>query len=337
MMEYQGVHWPDMFDMGYGYGLDDKGMVNCSCVADNASTADGMLEGVRYFPSLPETPKVLGSVRRYIDYCLNSFLTVQGVMGVGVLNHQVNPKGMEEYWCANALFAAALIRFAELTEEAKYYDAAVPMIEYISTYDYKNTLWKEWAAPQQIILYTSEGLVRALASAEMKKRLQKPPAGVIQFSPVEQAQQSVVAQADNQVLISFSTSVQAQDNTIWARLVARFTEFCRWLYDNQTSEGFFEHPQNAHHLCYEPGLAWILLDAAKNAEGFGWLESVAAKQLLFMSTDKGKLHYGLCANDFATGLSMLSFATAGEMLKARDPEGWEAALQEVFANGEAIW
>jgi hypothetical protein len=46
MMEYQGVHYPDMFDMGYGYNRDARGMVSCSCVADNASTANGMLEGV---------------------------------------------------------------------------------------------------------------------------------------------------------------------------------------------------------------------------------------------------------------------------------------------------
>ena len=43
MMQYQGVHYPDMYDMGYGYNLDAKGMVNCSCVADNSSTANGML------------------------------------------------------------------------------------------------------------------------------------------------------------------------------------------------------------------------------------------------------------------------------------------------------
>ncbi|MBT3273634.1 MAG: hypothetical protein HN368_10795 [Spirochaetales bacterium] len=53
MMIYQGVHIPDMYDMGYGYDIDESGIVNCSCVADNASTANAMLETVRYFPDLP--------------------------------------------------------------------------------------------------------------------------------------------------------------------------------------------------------------------------------------------------------------------------------------------
>ncbi len=70
MMQYQGVNYPDMLDMGYGYDRDANGMVNCSCVADNASTANGMLEAVHRFPHLPENPEVLASVKRFIDYCL---------------------------------------------------------------------------------------------------------------------------------------------------------------------------------------------------------------------------------------------------------------------------
>ena len=91
MMEYQGVHWPDMFDMGYGYNRNEEGVVNCSCVADNASTANGMLEGVRCVPHLPETKEVRDSVKRYLDHCLENYRTAKGVMGVGGLNHLVNP------------------------------------------------------------------------------------------------------------------------------------------------------------------------------------------------------------------------------------------------------
>ena len=53
-----------------------------------------------------------------------------------------------------------------------------------------------------------------------------------------------------------------------------------------------------------------------------------------MSGDAGKLYYGLRANDFASGLALLYFATAGEILKERDPEGWEDAVQGVFDRGE---
>lgn len=339
MMEYQGVHHPDMFDMGYGYNFDDKGMVNCSCVADNASTANGMLEGVRCFPHLPENPKVLASVKRYIDHCLENYLTDKGVMGVGVLNHTVNPEGMAEYWCADSLFAAVLIRYASLSGETKYYDAAVPMIEYIATFDYKNTLWGEWSksAPQQILLYTGEGLVAALANKEMKQRLQRPLANVIQFSPKADPEERVPAQAPNLVEVELQAAAKAQGHTIWSRLQDRWAEFADWFHQNQMAEGMFEHPANDHFRCYEPGLSWLMLEAAEHIEGCAWLESVAAKQLRLMADDGGKRYYGLRANDFASGLALLSFATAGTLLKARDAAGWEKAVQGVFDRGEEMW
>lgn len=339
MMEYQGVHWPDMFDMGYGYNRNAEGVPLCSCVADNASTANGMLEAVRYFPHLPENPQVLASVKRYIDHCLKNYLTPKGVMGVGVLNFKVNPPNMEEYWCADALFAATLIRFADLSGESQYYDAAVPMIEFISTFDYKNTLWGEWtkSAPQQILLYNSEGLVAALGSNEMKKRLTVPLRNVIQFATKAEPEQRVPAMAPNQMHQELASGLKSEGDTIWSRVHARFAEFCDWFHQNQMADGSFEHPANDHFRCYEPGLSWLLLSAACRIEGCAWLESIAAKQLRFMAGDGGKLYYGLRANDFASGLALCSFATAGEILKERDPAAWESAIQGVFDRGEEMW
>ncbi|MBI3987864.1 MAG: hypothetical protein HY343_13145 [Lentisphaerae bacterium] len=339
MMQFQGVHWPDMFDMGYGYDRDAQGVVNCSCVADNASTANGMLTTVSRFPHLPENPQALASVRRYIDYCLEHFLTDKGVMGVGVLGHQVNPENMREYWCANSLFAATLIRYATVSGDARYYDLAVPLVEFIATYDYKHTLWNEWTrcAPQQIILYTSEGLVPALASPGMTSRLSVPLRNVIQFTPKTEPEKRVPAQAPNLMHTGFASGVAAGGDTIRARTVARFSEFMEWLHYNQRAEGCFEHPASAHYRCYEPGLTWILLEAAETLEGFAWLETIAARQLRFMSTDAGKLYYGLYANDFASSLALLAFATAGAWLKKRDPAAWETALENVFERGEDIW
>jgi hypothetical protein len=339
MMEYQGVHYPDMFDMGYGYNRDARGMVSCSCVADNASTANGMLEGVRNFPHQPENPAVLASVRRYLDYCLQHFSSPRGVMGVGVLNHKINEPGLEEYWCPAALFAATLIRYADLTGEVKYYDAAVPMIEFISTNDYKNTLYREWrdGAPQQILIYTSEGLIAALASAEMKKRLMVPLRLGSQSGSKAGPEAVIPNQAPNQMHQKLASTLQGGGDTIWSRLVARFGEFTDWFYQNQMADGSFEHPANDHYRCYEPGLAWLLLDASQRVEGCAWLESIAAKQLRFLATDGGKLYYGLRANDFASGLALLSFAAAGEILKQRDPAAWAAALTGVFDRGEEMW
>ncbi len=339
MMRYQGVHYPDMFDMGYGYNRDAKGMVNCSCVADNASTVNGMLDAVKYFPHLPENPAVLASIQRWLDHCLRHYRTDKGVMGVGVLNHQVNPEGMKEYWCADALFTASLIRYADLTGETRYYDAAVPMVEYLATFDYRNTLWEEWtkSAPQQILIYTGEGLIAALASPEMKKRLNVPLQQVIQFSPQAEPLPRVPAQAPNQVQAALAAAPQAAGDTIWSRLTVRFAEFTEWFHQNQMSDGCFEHPANDHFRCYEPLVAGLLLDAAQRTEDNAWLEPIAAKQLRLMTTDTGKLYYGLYANDFASGLGLLSFATAAEILKQRDPAAWAAALQGVFDRGEDIW
>ncbi|MBT3273635.1 MAG: hypothetical protein HN368_10800 [Spirochaetales bacterium] len=111
-------------------------------------------------------------MKRSLDYCLAEYLTETGVMGVGVLNHIINPPDMHEYWCANALFASSLISYAELSGYTEYYDFAVPLVEFIATFDYKNTLWQEWqkAAPQQIIIYTSEGLVKALSAISLLLR-----------------------------------------------------------------------------------------------------------------------------------------------------------------------
>jgi hypothetical protein len=134
-----------------------------------------------------------------------------------------------------------------------------------------------------------------------------------------------------------ASTLQGGGDTIWSRLVARFGEFADWFYQNQMADGSFEHPANDHYRCYEPGLAWLLLDASQRVEGCAWLESIAAKQLRFLATDSGKLYYGLRANDFASGLALLSFATAGEILKQRDPAAWAAALTGVFDRGEEMW
>jgi hypothetical protein len=338
MLQFQGVHWPDMFDMGYGYNRDAKGVVSCSCVADNASTANGLLESVRVFPHLPENPAVLAGVKRFLDHCLQNFLSPRGVMGVGVLNHKINEPGLEEYWCPAALFAATLIRYADLTGETEYYDAAVPMIEFISTNDYKNTLLSEWSmgAPQQILIYTSEGLIAALASAEMKKRLSIP----LRLAPTPESKAAaakVPAQAPNQVHGELPSALQSGSDTIWSRLEARFGEFADWFDQNQMADGSFEHPPSDHYRCYEPGMSWLLLDVSQRVGGYAWLESIAEKQLRFMASDAGKLYYGLYANDFASGLAFLSFATAGEILKKRDPAAWAAALTGVFDRGEDMW
>jgi len=84
-------------------------------------------------------------------------------------------------------------------------------------------------------------------------------------------------------------------------------------------------------------VAGLLLEAATRSDGNAWLELIAAKQLRFMSTNAGKLYYGLYANDFASGMALYSFSTAGEILKRRDPVAWDAAVSGMLDRGEDLW
>jgi len=164
-----------------------------------------------------------------------------------------------------------------------------------------------------------------------------PLQNVVQFSPKAIPEQRVPAMAPNLMEADLKSATTDGGDTIWEFLQARFAEFCDWFHQNQMADGSFEHPANDHFRCYEPGLTWLLLESVRGIEGCGWLESIAAKQLRFMAGDGGKLYYGLYANDFASGLAFLSFATAGEILNERDPVVWEAAVQSVFDRGEEIW
>jgi hypothetical protein len=341
MLAFQGVHWPDMFDMGYGYNRNEAGVVACSCVADNASTASAMLDSVKRFPHLPENPRVLAGVKRYLDHCLENYRTPKGVMGVGVLDHIVNPPALREYWCANALFVGTLVRYGDLTGERAYHEAAVPMVEFIATYDYRHTTWKEWerCAPQQILIYTAEGLVAALASPTLTPLLDVPLAQVISDTPAVDAETLVPAFAPNLVETELTplTAPPTQSDTVGARLRSRFAEFCAWWHENQLPEGRFEPPPNDHYLCYEPLVAGLLLDAVQRIQPDARLESIAAKQLRFLASPAAKPTYGLFANDFASGMAFVSFTTAAEILRERDPVAWEAALQGVFDREETLW
>lgn len=170
MVGLQGSHETNMYDMGYGYERNEDGMVNCSCVADCGSVARAIIDIIKAYPEYSKNPIYIESLRKYIDHVLEHYITDSGVIGVGILNYKLNP--MPEYWCANALFSQVLVCFAELTGEKKYYDAAVSPMEFLATFDYKNTDWKEWNEHQQmVILYCSEGMLEGLTSEVMKEKL----------------------------------------------------------------------------------------------------------------------------------------------------------------------
>lgn len=336
-LQFQGVHEKDMFDMGYGYNIDDKGMVACSCVADAASVAASIIETVMAYPDYPGNSAYLDSVRRYIDYVLETYTTEEGVIGVGILSHQVNP--MRTYWCANALFTEVLVLFAAATGETKYFDAAVAPCEYLALFDYKNTQWKEWdSSPSEVILYTSSGVLQGLSSPEMKKRLAIKPKGVLRESGFAQAEDGV-KEASNKLTAQEMTIANYNENkTVYELLHARWKEFSEWLYKNQDATGYYTQPHTKNARSYEAGLSWTLCNAYRS--GLAGEEALAAigRQLSIFCTDNAKIYLALFANDFATSLAYLSFAAAAEMLAENMGEEFQLMLEDgMLCPEKYVW
>ena len=336
-LQFQGVHETDMYDMGYGYNIDQNGMVACSCVADAASVAASIVETVMAYPDYPGNQAYLDSVRRYLDYVLDRYTTEEGVIGVGILNHTVNP--MQTYWCANALFTEALVLFAAATGEEKYFDAAVAPCEYLALFDYKNTLWKEWdSSPSEVILYTSSGVLQGLSSPDMKKRLAFKPKGVLGDTASAQTEESVKEASNKLVARELAVCGYDEDSTVYQLLLARWGEFAEWLYKNQDATGFYTPPHTKGARSYETGLSWTLCNAYRS--GLTGESSLAAigRQLACFTTDNAKIYYALFANDFASSLAYLSLASAAEMLADEMGEEFRLMLEEEMLYPEKyIW
>lgn len=338
MVKLQGAHWEDMFDMGYGYDLDDHGMVNCSCVADNASTARAILETVQAYPDYPKNDAYILSVRRYADYVLSHYITQTGVIGVGILSHQINP--MPEYWCANGLFSQVLTALADVTGEHRYYDAAVAPMEFLATFDYRNTDWKEWnTSTPMVILYSGEGVVEGLTHPVMKQKLNVPLRHVTKNIPnVESEKAQCLSQAANRVKADVDAAESAGFGTIYAALQQRWTVWTDWIKKNQEAGGLWESPSAKNYRDYEPGLSWLL---ARSLEGVGYdrnLEQAVGRQLNYLLSQEAKGYFGLYCRPFSTALAYLSFAYIAELCLKKDPAGMDAAVAAAMKNdAELLW
>jgi hypothetical protein len=338
MIKLQGAHWEDMFDMGYGYDLDDRGVVNCSCVADNASTARAILETVKAYPDYPKNGEYIQAVRRYADYVLSHFVTDTGVIGVGILNHQGNP--MVEYWCANGLFSQVLTALGDATGEQRYYLAAVAPMEYLATFDYRNTDWKEWStSAPMVILYSGEGVVEGLTHPGMKHLLDVPLRHVTKNTADGVGDKTEgISQAANRIKAEVESAVSTGGGTIAEALRQRWAVWTDWLKKNQEACGLWESPSGKSYRDYEPGLSWLI---ARSLVGVGYdraLEQAAARQLNYLLGRGAKSHFGLYCRPFSTALAYLSFASIAERCRAEDPDSMDAAIAAAMKNDpDLLW
>ena len=333
---FQSIHEEDMFDMGYGYNKDAAGMVNCSCVADASSVASAVVETATAVPGYPENSSYLDSVRRFIEHVLQNYLTETGVIGVGILNHKVNP--MKEYWCANALFTETMLLFAQATGETKYYDAAIAPCEFLATFDYEHTDWSEWdTSPSEVILYTSSGILAALKSDEMKKRLNKPPVGVLMSSGHAESEAAAEGQAMNRVTgTERRGDVDFAGKTVYDLLCLRWGEFADWLAKNQNPDGIYTPPTTAGARTYEPGLTWTILEAEACGLTDERLNANIARQLNGLNTNEAKLYFGLYSNPFPTSLAYLSFAAEAQRRMRQDEAAFTCALERAMQNPSGL-
>ncbi len=330
---FQGVQEKDVFDMNYGYDVDEHGKVNCSCIADAASVAASIVQTVMAYPDYPKNAEYLDAVKRYIDHTLENYVTEEGYIGVGILGHEINP--MKMYWCANSLFTEVLVLYAIATGEEKYFDAAVAPCEYIARLDYKNLNWNEWqSSPTEVVLYSCTGIVRALMTPEMQERLKKTkPQEVFVDETVKAEDEFAIAEAGNKII---GSEVEKEyDNTgksVYDLLSQRFDEYFTWLYKNQEINGIYTPPHTKNARSYEMGISWMLGTAYMGGVAGERAKVLIDRQITAMCSDYGKLYFSIYANDWTSALVLLSAATAAEILMQENPEEFKKTLQDGMAK-----
>lgn len=335
-LETQGVTEPNMYYMGYANQRNAEGIPACSCVADASSTAQAIVDTIQAYPNSHKNEAYVRSLRSFLDYVLERYTTKEGVIGVGILSHKINP--WPEYWCANALCTPILIGFAEITGEEKYLDAAVAPLEFLSRFDYQtnNTTWKK--SPTELIAYTSEGLLAGLLSEKMQSRLGQPPRGIEMSSSGATGKSALPEDAPNRIRGAGETVAGAakDGNTLQALVERRWNEFAEWLYRNQDVHGVWQDPRD--YRAYQLALSWTILRACRGLGTNSWLERCAERQLAYALTNEARRFFGLFCRPFATANALLSFAYAAEILTKEDPKRFAEALSEAEAKiAEHLW
>jgi hypothetical protein len=320
----QGIAEENMYYMGYAANRDANGVPACSCVADACSSAAAILDTVKAYPDSPRSSDYIASVQRFADYVLGKYADENGVMGVGILGHSINP--WKQYWCACSLLVQVLIDLYELTEEAKYLDAVIPQLEYLSVYDYRNTPCNNWGlAATEVVMYAGEGIVNGLNSKSVCRILDSRPAPSISAVTNDKTEE-VIAALNRVKADEVGDTLGGGAITALDALKLRWAEFSDWLYRNQELCGIWQDSKD--YRCYQLGLSWLLAESAKSTGLTPEVEIMIDRQMACMVGVEGITYHGLFCRPFATALAHFSAARIAELRANEDLVGFHAALAE---------
>jgi hypothetical protein len=331
---FQDVAERNMYFMGYAHNRDAKGMPCCSCVADTGSSAMTIVEALRAYPKCSKNETYIASLRRYADHVLENYATPDGVIGVGIIGHEINP--LKEYWCANALFSPVLIGLGELTGEKKYLEAAVGPLNFLARFDYKTAA--DYPSPQwlrsctELILYASEGILEGLLSESMREYLDKPARDFrIAASSNESDVKLKAAPNREKAAVAESSRRVAKLDTLRGMLENRWNEFAVWLHQNQNIYGYWE--DTLGYRCYQLGLSWTMLRACGIKTDVD-LEPCIKRQLSYMITPDAQRTFRVLCEPFGSSLASLSYAYAGQICAKQAPAEFETALDRAKSAGK---
>lgn len=275
VVEHQGVQGPpEALMMGYNLKVRN-GMVDCACVADQASIAEAVVDTIAMSPQHPRAVVWQAAIVRWADWVLANFAKDNGAIGVGIYGHQWNP--IPEYWCATSLTAGVLFPLARLTGDARYAQAGLRSLDWLAHFDYTKVEIPTFTecAPE-IILYTCEGMVAGLQH-------------LVKTQGVEGARAHPVAR--------------------------QFAAMAQWLVDHQDANGRWPEPVGRGYRDYSCGIPWLLLRMNALIGPDPVWQACAARFLDGLATPEGERYYGLYVRPFTTGLAWLSALTATESLR----------------------
>ena len=266
VMSHQGVQGPpEALYMGYGVRVV-HGVVDCCCVADQASVANGVLDTIAMYKDHPRAARWLASIERWADWVIREFATQTGGIGVGVLGHKWNP--IPEYWCATSLFATSLFKLAVLTGKEDYLKRAMAALDWLARFDHTAVeIPKFTECAPEVILYAGEGLVEGL-----------------------------------RFVASTLGPQAAKDHPAADKL----RSMARWLIANQLAEGRWPDPPARGYREYSLGIPWILFQMNRLIGPDKERTACAERCLSHLLRPEGERYYGLYVRPWGMGLVWLS-------------------------------
>jgi len=255
----------DALFMGYGLRRRD-GMIEHSCVADQASCANAVLDAVRVLEDHPDREGWLQTVKRWVAWVRREYIGPDGGIGSGVVSFEPNP--MKTYWCASSLFSASLFRLGRLTGDGELIEQALAGLGWLARFDYSEAIIPDFSStPGGVLFYTSEGLAEGLdflENSEGREAARNHPAA------------------------------------------AKAVEILDWMVEHQTEAGRWPEPPTRGHRSYEIGLPWLILRLNRILGPDPRWEACAERFLQFLVSEAGIRYFGLYVRPWAMGLAQLS-------------------------------